>query len=282
MQKPSVGFDYVQKFSGETGDVATLAIQGRMAYSSARNDNVEPQIYNAYLKVKTPLSDVWVGHNRPAVGLSSYFDDHGLLIQTLDMYGFGYDKDWGVGSYKDMPWGNIAFSLTTGTGMNIRANDNYLASGRVSLGTLSQENYNLGFTASYGQTLQTVGYKVIDGDPKEWAMAGMDFTYLWNRFENRFDFLGGRNRGEDAYALFWRFGVNLLEEERLKYEVQPIYTKIGPRKTFGLSTGPSFAITADLALRGMYQFQTVDEGSGLEARPDDHRFILQLYYYKRI
>lgn len=282
MQKPSVGFDYVQKFSGETGDVATLAIQGRLAYSALQEDNVEPQLYNAFLKVKTVLSDVWAGHNRPAVGLSSQFDDHGLLIQSLDMNGFGYDKDWGVGTYKDFPWGNLAFSLTTGTGMTVRFEDNYLAAGRVSLGNLGQDNHNLGFTLSYGQTLETMGYEIIEDERKEWAIAGVDFTHLWNRLENRFDVMGGKNRGEDAYALFWRIGVNLLEEERLKVEVQPVYTKIGSKKTFQLSTGPSYAINADLALRGMYLFETVDRGAELENPRNDHRFILQLYYYKRL
>ena len=29
MQKPSVGFDYLKKFSGEAGDWATVALQGR-------------------------------------------------------------------------------------------------------------------------------------------------------------------------------------------------------------------------------------------------------------
>ncbi|MDQ5988482.1 MAG: hypothetical protein CSYNP_04242 [Syntrophus sp. SKADARSKE-3] len=31
MQKPSIGFDYLQRFSGETGDIATFALQGRLA-----------------------------------------------------------------------------------------------------------------------------------------------------------------------------------------------------------------------------------------------------------
>ena len=69
MQKPSVGFDYLQRISGETGDVATFALQGRLALTednpagtdcgSRENRHtytLEPQIYNAYVKVKTPLS----------------------------------------------------------------------------------------------------------------------------------------------------------------------------------------------------------------------------------
>ena len=31
MQKPSLGFDYIKRFSGESGDVATFALQGRLA-----------------------------------------------------------------------------------------------------------------------------------------------------------------------------------------------------------------------------------------------------------
>ena len=31
MQKPSVGFDYLKRFSGESGDWGTFALQGRLA-----------------------------------------------------------------------------------------------------------------------------------------------------------------------------------------------------------------------------------------------------------
>jgi len=63
MQKPSLGFDYIKRFSGESGDVATFALQGRLALTvDAENGNrvkLEPQIYNAYLKLKTPGPYVW-------------------------------------------------------------------------------------------------------------------------------------------------------------------------------------------------------------------------------
>ena len=56
MQKPSLGFDYIQRFSGESGDVATFFLQGRLALTvDAENDNsvkLEPQIYNAYLRAR--------------------------------------------------------------------------------------------------------------------------------------------------------------------------------------------------------------------------------------
>ena len=166
--------------------------------------------------------------------------------------------------------------------MTARLEGNYLAAGRVSLGTLTQDNYNLGFSLSYGKTLDTMGYEILEDQRKRWAMAGVDFTYLWDRFESRFDVMGGQNRGEDAYALYWRFGVNLLEEERLKFEVQPAFMKIGSTDRFQVSTGPSFAITADLTLRGAYVYDTVDKGDDVENPRNDHRFILQLYYYKSL
>ncbi len=94
MQKPSLGFDYIKRFSGESGDVATFALQARLALTWSIRQKVrqkyklEPQIYNAYLKVKTPGPYVWVGHNRPAFGLSSYFDSHGLLLADPRHPGF--------------------------------------------------------------------------------------------------------------------------------------------------------------------------------------------------
>ncbi|MBF0260137.1 MAG: hypothetical protein HQK62_15140 [Desulfamplus sp.] len=47
MQKPSVGFDYIQKFSGETSDFGLVALQARLSYDD-RDKNLEPQLYNAY------------------------------------------------------------------------------------------------------------------------------------------------------------------------------------------------------------------------------------------
>ena len=87
--------------------VLALTVDG---IDGANSVKWEPQVYNAYFKVKTPGPYVWVGHNRPAFGLGSYFDSHGLLLRTLAIQGFGYDRDWGGGLYKDFSWGDIAAS----------------------------------------------------------------------------------------------------------------------------------------------------------------------------
>ena len=116
------------------------------------------------------------------------------------------------------------------------------------------------------------------GMPTEMADIGSD------NFERELtlDLMGGENRGEDAYAVSWRFGVNLLEEERLKLEVQPAFMRIAPDDRLQIAVGPSFAITSDLAIRAMYQFDKVYPGDELEDTRTDHRFILQLYFYRKM
>ena len=274
MQKPSLGFDYIKRFSGESGDWATFALQGRLALTvNAENGNsvkLEPQIYNAYLKLKTPGPYVWVGHNRPAFGLSSYFDSHGLILRTLAIQGFGYDRDWGVGLYRDFSWGDLSASATTGSGMPIRFEESYMTTARVSYGVLSQDNMNLGFSLGYGKTLDTMGYKLRDPEPRRMALAGLDFTFLRNNFEHRFDFLAGKWLGNDTYALFYRFGVNLDQEGRLKIEAQPAYWKSGEEKNYQLSLCISALATSDLTIRLGY---TYDHDA------NDNRVVMQFYYY---
>ena len=214
MQKPSLGFDYLKRFSGDSGDFAIFALQYRLALTqikrsgsssgasaTASNEAQEPivichkpeneattanktgpdafqaaydgyktenQVYNAYLKVKTPWSSVWLGNNRPAFGLSSYLDGHSHLLSTLGMR-FGYDRDWGIGVNRELEWGDISASITTGSGMpfytgrrGIPFNSHALTASRISYGVLSRDNFTAGFSVGSGRTLNTVGY-TLDG-----------------------------------------------------------------------------------------------------------------------
>jgi hypothetical protein len=56
----------------------------------------------------------------------------------------------------------------------------------------------------------------------DFSMAGLDFTWLKNNLEHRLEFLGGGLDGQGVFALFWRTSMGLLEENRLKLEVQPV------------------------------------------------------------
>jgi hypothetical protein len=274
MQKPSLGFDYIKRFSSESGDWATLAVQGRLALTVNKGKyKLEPQIYNAYFKMKTTGPYVWIGHNRPAFGLSSYFDSHGLLLRTLAIQGFGYDRDWGVGFYKDFSWGDISASATTGSGMPVYLKGNYMTAARVSYGVLSQDNINVGFSLGYGNTLDTMGYKLRDPEPGQMRLAGVDLSILRNNLEHRFDILAGRWLGNDTYALFYRFGVNLDREGRVKIEAQPTFWKSGEEKNYQMSLCFSVLATSNLTVRTAYTY---------DHNARDNRVILQLYYYRPI
>jgi len=271
MQKPSLGFDYVQRFSKETSDFAVLAVQGRLALNAEGNKTLEPQLYNAYLKIKGKLADFWAGHNRPALGLSSYLDSHALLLQTLAMNGFGFDRDWGIGLSRDLSWGDAAASLTLGSGMPVYFKGNFLFSARVSKGILYQENFNIGFSAAWGKTLETMGYHLMSPEPRALRMAGLDITYLFNNLENRMEILAGERDGRSSYALFWRTGINLAEEGRWKLEAQPVFWKTGDKTNCEVSSAVTFRATPDVTLRAMGLYDH-------EMR--DFRAVFQVYFYK--
>ncbi len=271
MQKPGVGFDYLHRFSGESGDWGSLGIQGRLALSVFEDDTtkVEPQAYNAWFKVKTPLSDIWIGHNRPALGLGSYFDSHPLILRTLPIQGFSYDRDWGIGSSRDFSWGNLQLSATTGTGMPVYFKGNYLLAGRVAYGVINEDNYTLGLSAGYGRTLDTMGYKLRDPDPRDMRLVGGDFALLRDNLEHRFDIFAGKWLGADTVAAMYRLGYLFGPEQRMKVELQPTYWSSNGENWL-MSACFSAMVTSDLTARVMYEYNHND---------DDHRAVAQLYYY---
>lgn len=283
MQKPSLGFDFLKRFSGQTGDFATVALQARLAlsednpaekpYDSTENPGkyrIEPQIYNAYLKVKTPVAYVWAGHNRPAFGLSSYFDSHGLILRTLAIQGFGYDRDWGGGLYRDFSWGDVSASVTTGSGMPVYAKGNYMTAARISYGVQSQDNFNVGFSLGYGKTLDTMGYRLRDPEPLLMKMAGLDLTVLRNNLEHRLDFYVGTWLDKSTLAMSYRFGINVDQEGRLKLEAQPSYWKFGDEEDYQLAFCASSQITSNLTARLGYTYDHI---------LNDSTVVFQLYYY---
>ncbi len=273
MQKPGIGFDYLRKFSGESRDYGALAIQTRFVYNTEGDEKIETQFYNAYIKYKAGFADIWLGHNRPALGLSSYLDSHAQLLSTLAMQGFGFDRDWGLGVYREYNWGNFAFTATTGSGMPLYFKGNYLTASRISKGILNQDNYTLGFSLASGKTLETMGYHLMNSEPMQFIMGGGDASYLWKNLDNRLEFFVGKKMEENAFAIFGRSEINFLEEGRLKLGIQPTYWKIDNTWNYQISVGISFQISGDLTIRSLYQ----DEHNSAE-----QRIVSQVYYYKRL
>lgn len=269
MQKNSVGFDYLHKFSGETGDTATAALQARLAYNDG-DDDFTPQIYNAYFKFKTRGGDIWLGHNRPAFGLSSYWDTHAELIGDLTMLGVGYDRDWGIGYSYDTANGNIASTLTSGSGMNYRAYGNWMSATRAAYGVLNYDNYTTGVSLMFGKTLDVMGYDIMDRHPKDTWLLGWDGAYNVNNTEHKAELAAGQRNHKPYYAALYRFGIRPDAEERLTLEFQPAYVRKEESENWTLSGGASYLLTADLTMRLMYQYRAEDA---------DNRYIAQLYWY---
>ncbi len=274
MQKPGIGFDYLRRFSGEGGDRGSAALQGRLALvvDDEGSKRLEPQAYNAWVKAKTAWTDIWIGHNRPALGLGSYFDSHALILRTLPIQGFGYDRDWGTGTYRDFSWGNLQFSATTGSGMPIRFKGNYMLAGRISYGVLAEDNYTVGLSAGYGRTLDTMGYTLREPDPERMRLVGTDFAFFRDNLEHRFDLLAGEWLGVGTVAAMYRLGILFDPEGRLKFEVQPTWWYTG-WKTWLLSACVSAIVVPDLTVRTMYEYNR---------DTTDQRVIAQLYYYRRL
>jgi len=273
MQKPSVGFDLVQRFSGPNRDIGVLAVQARLAYDQEGDHKLEPQLYNAYFRLKTSFANVWIGHNRPALGLSAALDSHALLLPAPAMLGFGFDRDWGVGMEKDLSWGGLAASLTAASGMPLYLKGNYLAAARVFKGVLARDNYSLGLSLGHGRLLETMGYALISAEPFGWDSVGFDVSHVWRNLENRAEVLIGRADGAGTFLAFWRAGLGFLDEGRLKAEAQPVVTRQAGAWHYSLGAGLTYLANADLAGRFMVYYDR-------ERR--DARFVFQLYYYKRL
>lgn len=272
MQKPGLGFDFVQRLTAETRDIGVLGVQARLVYDQ-ETKRLKPQLYNAYLRFKPRFANIWIGHGRPAMGLASVLDNHALLLPDATMFGFGCDRDWGVGLDRDFAWGGVAASLTAGSGMPLYLKGNYLAAARIFKGVLARDGHSVGLSLSRGRVLETMGYTLADPDPAAWTAAGLDWSFAWRNLESRAEILVGRRGGAGTFLAFWRPGLSLLEEGRLKIELQPALMRRAGDWDYSLGSGLTYLFNADLA--GRFMVLRDSAGPGL-------RFVVQLYYYKRL
>lgn len=289
MQKPGLGFDYVQRFSRASGDWAILAVQGRVVFNAAGTPAFETQLYNAYVKLKTGVADIWIGHNKPKFGLSSVLDNHASLLQPLSMMGFGFDRDWGIGLDRDFSGGSAGMSLTTGSGMGLKTSGkaaatgtmgsgtettnvgSYFLAGRISKNILDQDNFSAGFSAAVGRTFDVVGYETLSEAPMPILMAGADLSWRRNNWEHNFEVLAGSRAEQGAVAVFWRTSVGLLDEARLKLEAQPVFMSMQGTSRFQFAVGATYLAHPDWTLRTLASYDT---------RANDVRILFQIYFYK--
>lgn len=281
MQKPSVGFDWLKRFSTDNKDVAVAAVQFRLAWDETKKSNLEPQLYNAWLKYKASVGDISAGHLKPASGLSYNLDNHALLIPDMTMYVFTFDRDWGLLYTKDTHWGNLSASLTNGSGMRFyRKDGNYLAAIRTSYGILNEHNYSIGVTAQKGEVFEAMGYQI--GHNKiihDMLLGGFDASIRYNNLESMIDVYAGEFYQKDAWSVLWRNGINLFSEDKLKLEVQSIWREFVGTKHSSYDFGLSWRLHPDWTLRAMYDYHLK---GGFTSGKDTQMVVAQLYYYKRL
>ncbi len=279
MQKPSVGFDMVKRFGNDTGDWGILAIQYRVAYQNELKPRFASQLYNAYYKHKLPILDLWIGSNKPALGLSSTLDNHAALLSDMTMKVFTYDRDWGIGADKDMDVYKLSFSATNGSGQRLYNKEgNYLLAGRMGWGNFNKSNFNIGISAAHGKVLEAMGYTL--GHPSvtsgEYILHGMDYlgldgAYRYLNMDIKVDALTGEFYNKPARAYLLRGGLHLMEEDRLNIEAQALYSKYAVFETTNLALAASFKLNADFTFRAMANYNMDNESYKLAA---------QAYYYK--
>jgi hypothetical protein len=288
MQLNSVGFDYIQKFGNYYGDWGTFALQMRLIYNYDQK-KFETKLYNAYLKYKTNLGDIWIGNNRPSFGISSYLDTHAELIQPLTMYGISFDKDLGIGFIKDTRNGDFKISLTRGSGdLKFSSDDNkynFLLATRISKGLLNYDNYTLGLSTMIGKIISTDVHEMNMSTDKKIIMIGLDIAYNFNNIEYKTEFDFGSKNEKYIYASLQRLSLNLLDENKLKIELQYIYKseenetineshnseRITENTTNNIWTfASSYKLNADLTIRGMYEY---------DANTKENKIVAQLYWY---
>ena len=118
-----------------------------------------------------------------------------------------------------------------------------------------------------------MGYHLMSAEPASWAAAGVDVSWVSRNFESRAEVLAGRRDGSGTFLLFWRPGWSFLDEGRLKVEFQPALMRRAGAWEYSLGSGLTYLFDADLAGRVMVLHESLTPGV---------RFVVQLYYYKRL
>lgn len=274
MQKPSLGFDLIQRFGSDGKDWGLIALQARLAYDESKESNLEAQLYNAYIKLKTKPLDLWAGHNKPALGISKTWDNHAGLLMDNTMTGLVLDRDWGIGLSMDRGIPEFEVSLTTGSGMALYQDESWLFAARVGLGNFDRSNHSLGVSLAAGNVFKTMGYNIMHNKvPHQLRLVGIDYSRRIMAWELRSEALYGSFHEEPAYASLVRLTWMPLPEDRAELSLQGQLYEIKGARTDNYSFGAGFRITPELTLRSTYNLQRQDQS---------HTVALQLYYYKAL
>ena len=272
MQKPSVGVDYLYRAGSATRDYGYLSLQARLAYDDAEANNLRLQIYNAFVTLKQPGVDLWLGHHKTALGLSSYLNNHALLMMDNTMSALNFDRDWGLGLVFDRQKPIVSIAATTGSGMPLYVKDNYLLTARIAVGEYSKENYSFGLSGGFGRTLRSMGYEIMHNKAThEYKTVGVDFSKRYLSLYTNGDLLYGSYHEKRAYSGLLRLGYYLLQEDKASVELQAMAGELTGAKSQSYAAGLTYHVSSDVSIRSMFS----------HIQPENTNTIsLQLYLLK--
>jgi len=272
MQKPSIGFDWLHRTGTSVRDWGYISLQSRLAYDESTDSNYRVQVYNAYVNYKSAHFDAWLGHNKTALGLNSYLDNHALLIADNSMSGLNYDRDWGIGLMLNRQLPEVSLSLSTGSGMPLYVGENHLLAGRMALGDFGRNNISLGISGGTGKTLHSMGYHVMHNkEVLNYNTIGIDFAKRHYNWVLMTDNLYGNYNNKPAYSSLIRLSGSLLAEDKLIADTQVMLSRLLGKSTRTFSAGISYKLNADISIRSLYEFEDVNNA---------HKAIFQIYYQK--
>ena len=237
MQKPGVGFDFVQRLSARTGDIGVLAVQARLVYdqSAAASFNLSFTTPIFASSRDSPISGS--GTIGPPSGCRPSWTITPCSCPTRLCSGTASTGIGASGLERDFAWGGVAASLTAGSGMPLYLKGNFLAAARVFEGVLARDNFSVGLSLARGNDSRDHGLHScrpragrLDLGRRRRVLRLAELREP-RRSPRRPPCRGG------TFLLFWRSGLSLLEEGRLKIEAQPVLMRRMGAWTYSFASG---------------------------------------------
>lgn len=312
--KNSVGFEFLKKFSNETGDWGSFQVQMRLV----RNDRQYELMNGAKIPGHGGEIHGWELHHHDAYfkymgrwrgelyfragvfevpfGLEQNVDTHSTLIQLMSMRNVGFKRDWGISAGGQLPEMDYEFAFTRGSGLDYRDHgENYLVSGRV--GTPADRNFSIGISGLYGQVIDDHGVHRGEksGSPDTWfgsttepedniirrSRVGLDCIYLLGPYTFKGELSYGEDEDQDVLNSI--FEINYLFPDmdgrleaiaQIQNSHQDITAAGSDDDTF-LTLGLNYRLTREITLQTMYRH----DFQRIKNTKNDDVIGCQLYIY---
>ncbi|MDX1736542.1 MAG: hypothetical protein R3228_19340 [Halioglobus sp.] len=154
-----IGADLHKVFSGDSGDIGTLTLQGYLTHAPDRE--VRPGFFDGewefvyrifnfnYVLQPRGRMNVKVGHFEIPFGLEYSINTNGTLRDYTHGPNIGVKADWGVSLNGELPGAEYEVSVTRGSGNSWETDgDPYILAGRI--GTLRHRNLVFGASVMSG------------------------------------------------------------------------------------------------------------------------------------